>query len=309
MAASLTFNSNGQFKIVQFTDLHWADGGDNNRKTLELMERVIAEEQPDLVVVTGDVIEDGCCTDPSQSIREAVGPMEKSGTPWALVFGNHDSEARISREHLLASLAGVQHSLTERGPYSITGIGNYIIRLNGRDGNLVNALFFMDSGDYAEARIGGYAGFQRDQINWFARESESLAGENGGVPVPAMAFFHIPLPEYNDAWDFHLCYGHKREQVCCPLINTGMFATMVQAGNVYATFAGHDHDSDFYGEMFGISLGYGRKTGYNNYMREDLAKGARVIVLEEGVRGFRTWLRLDNGETMEQSAHLPEGRK
>jgi hypothetical protein len=307
---NMTFNPNGQFKIVQFTDLHWGDGDDNDRKTRELMQRVLAEERPDLVVVTGDMIEDGNCTDPKRSIRQAVEPMEENGTPWALVFGNHDSEARISREELMASLHGVQHGLTERGPDTITGVGNYIIRLTGRDGRTDKALFFLDSGDYAESRIGGYAGIQRDQINWFAGESESLAAENGGDPVPALAFFHIPLPEYKDVWDYHVCRGNKQEQVCCPLINTGMFAAMVQAGNVIGTFAGHDHDSDFYGEMQGISLGYGRKTGYNNYMRADLEKGARIILLEEGVRGFRTWLRLDKGETpFEQPIHLPEGKK
>ncbi|TJY44537.1 metallophosphoesterase [Cohnella pontilimi] len=307
MTVSLSYNSQGQFKIVQFTDLHWGDNNEGDRQTRALMEEVLKAERPDLVVITGDVIEDGTCNDPRQSIRQAVAAMEDSGIAWAIVFGNHDAEARISRQELFDSLKGVRYGITQRGPESITGVGNYVIQLTGRDGNTGHALFFLDSGDYAEARIGGYAHIARDQIDWFVRESSRLAAENAGSPIPSLAFFHIPLPEYNDVWDFEVCRGYKQEMICCPRLNTGMFAAMVEMGNVIGTFVGHDHDSDFCGELHGIMLCYGRKTGYNNYMKPGFAKGARVIVLEEAGSGFRTWLRLEGGQTvMDQPIHQPE---
>jgi predicted phosphodiesterase len=310
MRRALSYNEEGLFKIVQFTDLHWGDNNEADRKTRQLMDRVLVQERPDLVVITGDVIEDESCTDPKQSIRSAVAAMEETGTPWAVVFGNHDSEARITRGELMASLSEVRYGLTQRGPETITGIGNYVLRLVGRNGHTDQALFFLDSGDYADPRIGGYAAIARDQINWFVRESHALAKANGGLPVPSLAFFHIPIPEYNDVWDLHVCHGNKYEEVCCPGINSGMFAAMVEAGNVTGIFVGHDHANDYCGELMGISLCYGRKTGYNNYMKADFPNGARIIMLEEGKRGFRSWLRLETGElVLEQPVHIPEGRK
>ncbi|WP_123041007.1 metallophosphoesterase family protein [Cohnella candidum] len=309
MPQPLVFNDEGLFKIVQFTDLHWGDGNENDMKTRRVMERVLEEERPDLVVITGDVIESGTCTTPAHSIREAAASLVKAGTPWAVVFGNHDAEGNATHAELIDAIRDLPHGLTESGPEELTGTGNYVLRVAGRDGKTDQALFFLDSGAYADAPIGGYAAFARDQIDWFVRESEALAVKNGGKPVPALAFFHIPLPEYNDVWDFRECRGHKYEEICCPLLNTGMFAAMVQQGNVAGTFVGHDHANDFAGELMGVTLCYGRKTGYNNYSKEGFAHGARVIVLEEGVRGFRSWLRLETGEVIgEQPLHRPEGR-
>ena len=127
--------------------------------------------------------------------------------------------------------------------------------------------------------------------------------------MPALAFFHIPIPEYDEVWDFHNCYGVKYENVCCPRINTGFFAAMHEMGDVMGTFVGHDHVNDFWGELHGIRLCYGRGTGYNTYGRDGFLRGARVIQLSEGKRGFETWLRLANGSIItNQPAHAPINR-
>lgn len=304
---SLSYREDGSFKIVQFTDLHWGDDNANDRRTRALMDRVIERERPDLVVVTGDLIEAATCSDPRRSIRQAVAAMEEAGTPWAAVFGNHDAEAGVRREELFDELAGLKHGLMQRGPEEVTGVGNYVLRIAGGDGRTDRTLFFLDSGDYSPLSIGGYAAIARDQIDWFVRESAVLSAENEGWPVPALAFFHIPLPEYREVWERHECRGHKFEEVCCSLLNTGMFAAMAEAGNVAGTFVGHDHANDYAGELHGIRLCYGRKTGYNNYSKKGFPNGARVILLREGECGFRTWLRLDNGETVtEAPLHRPD---
>lgn len=71
-------------------------------------------------------------------------------------------------------------------------------------------------------------------------------------------------------------------------------------------FAGHDHLNDYWGYLHGISLCYGRTTGFNAYGREGLARGARVIELREGDEEFATWLRLEGGVLVkEQPLHSP----
>ena len=87
--------------------------------------------------------------------------------------------------------------------------------------------------------------------------------------------------------------GIKHEEVCCPKLNSGLFAAMVEMGDVMGTFVGHDHDNDYCGTLHDIRLCFGRVTGYNTY--GSLSRGARVIRLQEGSHSFDTWQRLEGG--------------
>jgi pre-mRNA-splicing factor SYF1 len=48
--------------------------------------------------------------------------------------------------------------------------------------------------------------------------------------------------------------------------------------NIRGVFCGHDHNNDFYGDYYGISLYYGRKTGYGGYgPPSGMLRGTRVL--------------------------------
>lgn len=98
-------------------------------------------------------------------------------------------------------------------------------------------------------------------------------------------------------------YGIRREKVCAPALNSGMFLAMKEQGDVLATFVGHDHDNDYAVYWHGILLAYGRFTGgpteYTN-----LPNGARVIELTENSKVFRTWIRTAKG--VEQLTICPD---
>jgi len=138
----------------------------------------------------------------------------------------------------------------------------------------VPVLYFMDSGDYAPKNVGGYAWIHPNQVGWFISEAKKYAS------IPALAFFLIPLPEYHDVWWRGKVSGIKNERICSPKMNSGLFTALLESGDVMGTFVGHDHDNDFCGKLHGISLCYGRITGYNVY--GDLKRGARVIQMYEG---------------------------
>ena len=144
--------------------------------------------------------------------------------------------------------------------------------------------------------IDGYDWIAHDQIQWYLDTAVQLRRENNGKPMPALAFFHIPLPEYNDVWDANTCVGSKYETVCCPKINSGFFSAMLQAGDVMGTFVGHDHDNDFAGIAYGICFAYGRGTGYDTYGK--MSKGGRVIELFEGKREFTSWIRTEENKIL-----------
>ncbi len=196
-------------------------------------------------------------------------------------------------------------------------MGNFVrLIASSKDGNAATAvLYFFDSGSYAPSAstsgIGGYGWITFEQIDWYRRVARDLVRSRQAeiapsVACPALAFFHIPLPEYNEVWDQHLCGGVKQEPVCCPRINTGLFAAFYEAGDVRGVFVGHDHVNDFEGNLHGIRLCYGRASGYNTYGKEGFPRGARLIRLREGEQTFTTWLRLDNGSVVSTVTHGPE---
>jgi hypothetical protein len=117
--------------------------------------------------------------------------------------------------------------------------------------------------------------------------------------LPSLAFFHIALPEYNQAAsdETAILIGTRKEKACAPQLNSGMFASMKEMGDMLGVFVGHDHDDDYAVFWKGILLAYGRYTGgdtvYNN-----LSNGARVIEMTEGSTSFKTWIRLKGGEVI-----------
>jgi hypothetical protein len=168
------------------------------------------------------------------------------------------------------------------------------------------ALYCLDSGAYNDLGVGHYAWIALDQIAWYARSARSFApSRRGSDPLPALAFIHIPLPEWDQMWRTQVCRGHRHEPVCSPALNSGFFAAVREAGDVMGIFCGHDHLNDFEGELHGVRLAYGRATGFGEYGREGYPRGARVIRLHEGERRFETWVRVEGGLKTKAAVHRP----
>lgn len=306
MKNRLSFNEDRRFKIVQFTDIHWQNGEPIDQQSGDLMDSIAQAESPDLIVLTGDMLSGGACNDAVKSLQQIIEIIERTGKPWSAVFGNHDDEGTASRQELMAAMQESKLSIVEPGPEEVPGVGNFVLTIQSHDKSDPAALlYFVDSGSYAPTDIGGYDWIRRGQIEWYLSESARYT-ELAGGQLPALAFFHIPIPEYHEVWDFHTCYGVKYEDVCAPRVNSGFFAALHEAGDVMGTFVGHEHINDFWGELHGIRLCYGRTTGFNSYGRDGFPRGARVIELIEGERQFETWLHLENGAVVrDQPQHTP----
>lgn len=114
-----------------------------------------------------------------------------------------------------------------------------------------------------------------------------------------LAFFHVPVPEYIEVWDYEPCKGFNQERVCATDCNDGLFAAMVRGGAMRGVFVGHDHINDYEGTLHGIRLCYGRGSGYQCYGLEGYAKGARIIDIGGGA-DFESAIYLETGEIYEQ---------
>ena len=286
---------------MQFTDLHIHDDPGTSRATLDLMAQVLDAEQPDLAILTGDVIAGGSCKNPRESFRRAASPMEERCIPWAAVFGNHDDEGIHFRRELMALQQEMARCLSEPGPADVPGVGNYVLTVLSARSRRARRVPVLSR--FGFVRTGGHRGLHVDRTGagGLVREKAGALGQTGPDPLPALAFFHIPLPGVS--CEMGRLRRGQFETICSPVLNSGLFLQMVEVGDVLGVFVGHDHINDFEGELCGIRLCYGRAGGYGTYGKEGFPRGARLIRLREGVRGFETWLRLDDGSVVERSPH------
>ena len=303
----LKFGEDKKFKIVQFTDVHWKADSIASEEAGERMSEVLDAEKPDLVIFTGDVIF-GKPAD--KSMRCALEPTIKRGIPFAVTFGNHDDELGMSRKELYDFIKDMPGNLTSTVE-GLSGVTNFILPVKASDGSKDAALLYVfDSHSYSTLKhLKGYGWIKHDQVQWYLNESKKFTESNGGTPLTALSFFHIPLPEYHEAVNNEGSFliGTRKEEACNQEINTGMFAAMQEAGDVLGVFVGHDHVNDYAVSWKGIMLCYGRFTGGKTvYHDMPGGNGARVIELTEGVRQFRSWIRLKDGQVINEFTYPSE---
>lgn len=292
--SELQFGKDGKFKIVQFTDVHFKYKNPASDIALERISQVLDEEQPDLVIFTGDVVYSAPA---DKGMLQVLEQVSKRKLPFVVTFGNHDNEQGMTREQLYDIIRQVPGNLMPDRGSALSP--DYVLTVKASADAKKDAavLYCMDSHSYSPLKdVKGYAWLTFDQINWYRQQSAAYKAQNGGQPLPALAFFHIPLPEYNEAASNEnaILRGTRMEEACAPKLNTGMFTAMKESGDVMGIFVGHDHDNDYAVMWKGILLAYGRFTGGNTEYNH-LPNGARIIVLDEGARTFTSWIRQKDG--------------
>jgi hypothetical protein len=243
----------GKFKIMQVADMHLATGlgkcrdaipnsyhsgkCDPDSRTLEFVEKMIAEEQPDLVVLTGDQVNGDTSPDAQTAIYKYSELFVRHKIPYAGIFGNHDDEGNLNREESMAIMQGLPYSLSEAGPTSVDGVGNYIVEILGRGSTSHSALtlYLLDTHSYSpdEQHFRGYDWIKPNQISWFRRTAQGLKKKHKEYTHIHMdlAFIHIPLPEYRNP-DGYKWVGNWSEPPTAPNFNSGFKDALVEEGIV-----------------------------------------------------------------------------
>ena len=310
VACELRYRPDGKFKILQLTDTHYVSGDSRSERALANVIRMLDEEKPDFVIHTGDVVFGA----PAEaSARELLQPLVDRKIPFAVAMGNHDSDFDLSRTEMYKVLRSVPGNVNTPDDLGISGCSNDILTLSGPAG-IERVFYLIDSGnrDYlAGIKSWGYVHY--DQIEWYRKASRALAEQNGGKPVPAIVFQHIPVPEYSQAlYDSgkkaRFMVGNLGEEPAVPDFNSGEYTAMREMGDVQAMVAGHDHNNDFVLLWQGFYFIYGRFSGCSTVYNDLKPNGARVFEFTAGDPGFRTWVRLSDGR-VEQTLYLYPGRK
>ena len=284
----LAFDGDGEFRILQITDLHF-NPDKEAAAVFACLDTIVPKARPDLLVLTGDNI---YAAPSERSLRILMSKVDSFGIPFCVLWGNHDDQFDLSKARMYDIVRSFPNCVM---PARAEGVESpdYELPIKGSGGSVAALLYCIDSNTHIFDENGSFVAYDfihDDQVEAYRAKSKAYTAANGGVPYPALAFFHIPLPEYDYAVQQGLpLEGICAEGVCAPKYNSGMFAAFRECGDVFATFAGHDHDNDFSVLYDGILLAYGRFSGSNTEYN-NLPNGGRVIVLKENSRELETYI-------------------
>lgn len=315
----LKFNADGKFRILHLTDIHQVmpemdDDADRripeakDIETQNVIETLVAQTEPDLVVFGGDNIsgywQEFTYDLVQQTIEKITKPIRDRNIPLCVVFGNHDGEEGFHTEFQMMLYMEYPNCRSNLNDENVYGCGNCCVTIkSSRSDKDAFALWLIDSNDYQMRENGefGYDCVHDDQIDWYEKRAQDLKNANGGKPLPAILFQHICVQQMrdgfkevtaNDEYDFerkgqYYKIGHKilegriREDPCPPCIDNDhrrQFESWKKTGDIVAAFFGHDHVNDFHINIDGIDLYQTLGTGYCTY---GLERGGRLIVLDE----------------------------
>ncbi|CAN9120918.1 unnamed protein product [Alternaria alternata] len=124
--------------------------------------RVLDDEKPDFVVLSGDQVNGDTAPDVQSALFEIVDPLAERKIPYAAIFGNHDDEGTLSRHAQM---------------------------------DLYDSPTLLHETHYR-----GYDWLKPNQIDWFKVTAEGLKEAHSHYTHKHlnMAFIHIPLPEYGN---------------------------------------------------------------------------------------------------------------
>ena len=284
-----TISTDG-FKVLLFTDLHLTFDHKLTKWTLSGVIGHIKREKPDLVIINGDINESFSSNKRYHAIAKI---LEEFGVAWGFTLGNHDAENDISmtRETLIRSLLSYDHCVMTLCSENVDGFSNYAVHItNGK--KVIRSFIMLDSGDYisnANAKLygvkrGSYDFIKHSQIDFYEKIVLEQKDKNNGVIVPSSLVFHIPIPEFENALKLgKLIYGKKREKICSPLYNSGLFNCVKKMHSTDNIYVGHDHTNDYSVNYEGIHFTYIQKSGYSLFSRSrksDLV-GCTIVNLYE----------------------------
>lgn len=279
--------SDEDFRVVSCADMHLAT--DEYIFGLTILERLIDKTKPDLLVLVGD----NACGRLDTFIEEQlIKFFERKKLYYAFILGNHDSERLITTElkkhktvneemydsiqrkyrtFKFNALAKSKYCVARIGEKNLFGAGNYSINIKNSLG-IVKTLYFFDSGDYVFGVEREAVGTERrcydhihdDQLDWYKKEVKKNNADS-------IAFLHIPLKEYSDAYRLFLrpfhgknkLFGNNYEEPCSSDLPDNTFKVFKECGSTKVVVVGHDHKNDSCIEYQGIKLMYSQGLQYD----------------------------------------------
>jgi len=252
-----------EFKVLNLTDTQLHNGNTTDL-TFHIIDTLVAQEEPDLINLLGDFANDHTEYGTKTVVEAVFDHIDELDIPWAPVFGNHDNEDYRpegtkkdgAREYMMELFEDYENCLFIEGPEDVQGKSNYMVNIVDTDENLVETFVYLDS------RIGG---LDESNVNFYEDAINYATKLNGGEVVRSAVFDHIPILEYETA------YNYAEDNECRTLTGVPggrvlaagtdkMFPKMKELGSTSVIMCGHDHENCFYTDWEGITLAYAMKS-------------------------------------------------
>ena len=236
------FTTDRDFRVMQLTDVHIGGGFlsvEEDKKVINAIAAMVAEEKPDLIIVTGDV--SFAVPYISGTINNAIAHrmfmrlMERLGIPWTIVFGNHDSEAYNYYNRAAVSKMYDDESLEHClfiPDGDLSGEGNHVINVKNSAGLITESFYMIDTHAYTDKDPLGikwdYDYVKEDQIEWYADKVDAHKAANAAVYASlteeektafadllepkSLMFMHIPLTEVKTAYDEYVANNRQNTE-------------------------------------------------------------------------------------------------
>ena len=189
-----------ELKIMQIADPQIKFGGiTRDTKTMNLLDRAIKVEQPDICVLTGDLT---CSIFTYDAYKYFANFMEERHQYWTFVYGNHDSQFDCSKYTIYNLVKNYEYCLFSPGPTDIHGESNFLVNIfkgEKKAENLIYSLVMLDSGMYPEDGDVNltdwvYDWIRTDQMQWYSWAVEGLRSIK--AEIQSSMFFHMPIKEF-----------------------------------------------------------------------------------------------------------------
>ena len=109
---NLKIKNNNDIKILQLTDIQIANYFDTSL-AFPTIKKLIKKTKPDLIVLTGDNINNNAKKIHQEKLRDFLDSFE---IPWAVVYGNHDYTSKVKID--------IQNEVYENSKYCLFQKGN-----------------------------------------------------------------------------------------------------------------------------------------------------------------------------------------
>lgn len=193
---NMNTDENGVFRIIKINDTHMYNGTcENDKKTLEQIEKILDDTACDFIVLDGDIV-DGfnlkADYDKYDALERIADIVEKQSVLWTFAPGNNDFEIDGSNEDIIAFLMQYDH-FVYGNTKGIDGAMQFVADVYNGD-KLVHSIAIMDSGARKPKAIGPYQAMTENQASW-------LDSEVNARGVATSVFFHMPTNAFQAAFD------------------------------------------------------------------------------------------------------------
>ncbi len=244
------YTDDGKFTVLQFSDTHFTTGLSwNDVKVLKKMEELTLKYTPDLVVVSGDMLDDGesGAYNKKFSLDKVMELFDTLEQYWAYIPGNNDGIKYGTSADVTAYLAQSEYCLCA-DEKEISGGAQYTVDIS--DGkNIVHSFVFLDTMDYDnedDEHIYGYV--YADQVEWCKNAIDEKIRLNPDIMFSV--FIHENTPNFAKAAidgeaykDGYSTLDEMKEEYNIPK-NAPLDEVFEKAGRVGLVSMGHVHPKE-----------------------------------------------------------------